>query len=193
MIKELVEKTRSFRRFDQSVHVNMDDLRDLVNLARLSASSANMQPLRYILSNDPKTNNLIFPALAWAGYLKNWNGPDPGEQPAAYIIILGDTRIKKTFGCDHGIAAQSIVLGATEKGLGTCMVGSVQRNSLKQNLSIEEYLDILLVIALGVPSETVLLETSRSEDDIEYWRDESGVHHVPKRPLVDLIIREYEG
>lgn len=193
MIKNLIEKARSYRRFVEDEPVDMNDLRHFVNLARLSASSANLQPLRFIITNDPRTNASVFPALAWAGYLKKWNGPAEGERPAAYIIILGDTRLKKSFGVDPGIAAQSIVLGATEKGLGTCMIGSVDKEMLRENLSIETCYEILLIIALGRPAETVVLETSRSEEDIKYWRDEKDLHHVPKRPLVDLILREYEG
>jgi len=125
MIRDLVRKNRSYRRFYQEVAIELQTLRELVDLARLSASAANIQPLKYILSCEPQKNALIFPHLAWAGYLKDWTGPCEGERPAAYIIILGDTQISQSFGCDHGIAAQSILLGATEKGLGGCIIGTV--------------------------------------------------------------------
>jgi nitroreductase len=193
MLKELVLKARSYRRFKEQEPISMNDLRNLVELARLSPSSANLQPLRFLISNRLNTNKKIFPCLAWAGYLKDWNGPKEGERPAGYIIILGDTRLKKSFGCDHGIAAQSMVLGAAEKEIGACMIGSIDRELLRKVLSIEDYLDILLVIALGKPSEKVQIETCRNPEDIKYWRDDSDVHHVPKRELADLIIREYES
>jgi len=193
MFKKLVTQARSYRRFKENESVSLTDLRDLVELARLSPSSANLQPLCYLLSNGKETNARIFPCLAWAGYLKDWEGPEKGERPAAYIVILGDTRLKKNFGCDHGIAAQSIVLGAAEKKLGACMIGSINKGLLKEVLSIEDYFDILLVIAIGKISETVQLETCRDSEDVKYWRDDDDIHHVPKRPLIDLIIREYEG
>jgi nitroreductase len=193
MLKELVQKARSYRRFKEQERISLNDLRDLVKLARLSASSANLQPLRYLLSTGLKTNEEIFPNVAWAGYLKDWDGPKEGERPAGYIIIMGDTRLKKSFGCDHGIAAQNIVLGAAEKGLGACMIGSINREKLRKALSIEDYFDILLVIALGKPAEKVQLETCRDPEDIKYWRDDYDIHHVPKRALADLIIREYES
>jgi nitroreductase len=188
MIKEIIQRNRSYRRFYQDELVSMETLRKLVNLARLSASGANLQPLRYILSCDPEKNSHIFPHLAWAGYLKEWPGPEEGERPSAYILILGDTQVSKSFGCDHGIAAQSILLGAAELGLGGCMIGSVKRAELAQTLNIDPRYEILLAIALGRPKETVQIEPLGADGSVKYWRDENNVHHVPKRALEDIII-----
>jgi nitroreductase len=188
MLEELVKGNRSYRRFYQDVPVSLETLKNLVNLARWSASAANLQPLKYLLSCEPEKNAAIFSCLAWAGYLKDWPGPAEGERPAAYIVILGDTAISKNFGCDHGIAAQSILLGARDQGLGGCLLGSIQRDRLRELLNISATLDILLVIALGRPQETVVLEEAAPGDSIKYWRDAAGVHHVPKRRLRDIII-----
>ncbi len=188
MLKELVFKNRSYRRFYQEYPIDRETLIDLVDLARLSASALNLQPLKYMLSCDPKTNALIFQHLAWASYLKDWPGPEEGERPAAYIIILGDTEITKSFGCDHGIAAQSILLGATERGLGGCIIANVRRRELSEALNIPSRYEILLVIALGKPKEKVVIEPVGPDGDIKYWRDAEGVHHVPKRALKDIII-----
>jgi nitroreductase len=188
MIKELVAKNRSYRRFHEDVPIEYETLRELVDLARLSASAGNLQPLRYILSCDPKKNALIFPNIAWAMYLKDWAGPGEGERPSAYIIILEDTRISHPLRCDHGIAAQSILLGATEKGLGGCIIGAIKKRELRDALKIPERYEILLVLALGKPKEKVVLETVGPDGDIKYWRDGKGIHHVPKRSLDDIII-----
>jgi nitroreductase len=188
MLSSLVLKNRSYRRFYQDVPISYDSLRELVDLARLSSSAANRQPLKYFLSCEPDQNAIIFPYLGWAGYLKEWGGPIEGERPSAYIIILGDKTISQNVGCDHGIAAQSILLGATEKGLGGCMIGSVRRPELANSLGIPDTFEIMLVIALGKPKETVVIEPLRPDGDIKYWRDDQSVHHVPKRALDDIII-----
>ncbi len=188
MIKDLIRMNRSYRRFQQEVAVEIETLRELVDLARLSASAANLQPLKYILSSDPQKNSMIFSHLAWAGYLKEWSGPDEGERPSAYIIILGDTEISQSFGCDHGIATQSILLGAAEKGLGGCIIGSIQRQDLRKTMGIPPRYEILLVLAIGKPKETVVIETIEYGGDIKYWRDGEDMHHVPKRPLNEIII-----
>ncbi len=193
MIEDLVRKNRSYRRFQQDVPVSIDTLRELVNLARLSASAANLQPLKYILSCDPETNATIFPCTRWAGYLKDWDGPAEGERPAAYVIILGDTEIRSSFGCDHGIAAQSMMLGASERGLGGCMLGALDREGLQEAFGIPERYEILLALALGKPKETVVLEEAGHDGEIKYYRDENGIHHVPKRPLDELILQEWSG
>ena len=192
MLKELIHKTRSYRRFHQETAVELETLRELVDLARLSASGANLQPLKYILACEPDNNARIFPLLKWAGYLQDWDGPAEGERPAAYIVILNDTDIRKDAGVDHGIAAQSIMLGATEKGLGGCMIASIDRPALRETLEIPERYKVLLVLALGAPKEEVAIDALGPEGDIRYYRDAAGVHHVPKRPLEDLILAEYE-
>jgi len=191
MLEELIERNRSYRRFDEHTPIDRSTLRALVKLARFSASGSNLQPLKYVLSCSPKTNTEIFPQLAWAGYLKDWPGPAEGERPSAYIVILGDTTIRKDFGCDHGIAAQSIMLGAAEKGLGGCMIGSIKRDALRKTLAIPDRYEILLVLALGKPAETVILEDVGPDGDIKYYRDGRDVHHVPKRSLEELIVGEH--
>ncbi len=188
-IRELVMRNRSCRRFDQSVPVTRQTLEELVDLARLSPSAANLQPLKYILSCEPEMNARIFPHLAWAGYLKNWPGPSEGERPAAYVIMLNDTEISCSAGCDHGIAAQSMLLGAVEKGLAGCMIGLIRRDDLRAELAIPEQYEILLVIALGQPKEKAVIEAVGPEGDIKYYRDDAGTHHVPKRSLDELILR----
>jgi nitroreductase len=186
-MKELVRTTRSFRRFRETP-IAEEVLRELVDLARLSASGGNVQPLKYVLSCDPETNAMIFPCTAWAGYLTSWPGPAVGERPMAYITILLDETVSKSAGCDHGIAAQSIVLGAMERGLGACMIGSIARKELMGALEIPESCKVLLIIALGEPAEKVVLEPCGADGSIRYYRDSDDVHHVPKRALDDVIV-----
>ncbi|QUH24445.1 nitroreductase family protein [Serpentinicella alkaliphila] len=188
MIRELVLKNRSYRRFYQEVEIERGVLEELIDLARLSSSGANLQSLKYIISNAPNKNNEIFMHLKWAGYLTDWDGPQEGEKPAAYIIMLGDKDISSNYFWDHGLACQSILLGACEKGLGGCMFGAIDRQGLKDSLSIPDKYEILLVIALGKPKEIVVLDELSDKGDIKYWRDENGIHHVPKRKLQDIIL-----
>lgn len=188
MIRDLIIRNRSYRRFDASVRISQKQIENWIELARFSASGRNMQPLKYAISTDEVINRQIFPQLAWAGYLEKWNGPEEEEQPAAYIAVLLDKSLATNYYCDDGIAIQSILLGAVTEGYGGCILGSVKRNEVAKVLQLPENLHILWMIALGKPSETVLLETA-VQGDIKYWRDENSVHHVPKRPLDEIIIR----
>ena len=185
-IENIIKRSRSYRRFDEGYKIGEATLKEFVDLARLSPSAANLQPLKYILSADPDRNELIFPALTWAGYLKDWSGPEKGERPSAYVVMLGDKDISKSFDCDSGIASQSILLAAVEKGLGGCMLGSINRDLLRKNINIPQQYDVLLVIALGKPKEKVVLVEAK--EDIKYFRDKNGIHHVPKRSLEEIIL-----
>jgi len=187
-IKDLVLRTRSYRRFDESFRIEYKTLEGLVSLARLSASGANRQPLKFMIFNSPEECSRIFPSVVWAAYLKEWDGPASGERPAGYIVILSDKTIADNFGVDHGIAAQSMMLGATEKGLGGCMIASIRREQLRSELKIPDRYDILLILALGKPVENVIIDDIH-DDDVKYWRDKDKNHHVPKRKLNDLILK----
>lgn len=189
ILLKLIKANRSYRRFVESEPIPMDVLKELVELARFSPSGSNIQPLKFYLSNSPETNDRIFSTLTWAGYLRDWEGPAQGERPSAYIVILGDDSLRKSITCDQGIAAQSIMLGAVAHGLGGCMIGSIQRKELAAILDLPEHLSILLVLALGKPAENVVLEDTQS-GNIEYYRDDNDVHHVPKRPLDELIVNQ---
>ena len=188
MISELIRKNRSFRRFHQDVTVAESDLLEMVDNARLTPSGRNAQTLRYMLSNTPEINARIFPTLAWAGYLTGWGGPKEGERPSAYIVILNDDTISKTYFCDHGITSLAILLTAVEKGYGGCIIASVKSDMLRKALQIPEKYSIVQVIALGKPAETVVIEPM-VDGDIKYWRDPQGIHHVPKRSLEDVIVK----
>jgi nitroreductase len=164
----------------------------LIGLAQYAPTGRNRQPLKFWLSNTPEMNAAIFPNLAWAGALKDWKGPAEGERPTAYIILLGDTDIKTSFGVDHGIAAQTIMLGAAERGLGGCMIAFFRNKSLREALAIPERYEILLVLALGKPAETVVTEPVGEDGSTTYYRDAEDVHHVPKRSLDALIVYDVD-
>lgn len=186
-IKDLILKNRSYRRFYQDVEISKAEILAFIDMARLSPSARNAQPLKYYISNEADSNAKIFPSLAWAGYLKDWPGPEEGERPSAYIVVMVDKTISENYYCDHGIATQSILLGAVEKGYGGCIIAAVKKAELRDVLQIPENLEILHVIALGKPKEEVVIEKIEG-DNFKYWRDENLVHHVPKRGIEELVI-----
>ncbi len=190
MLRDLIVENRTCRRFKQDFRIEPETLRELVDLTRFTASGSNIQPLRYMLSCEPRTNDLIFPTLGWAGQITDWPGPAEGERPSAYIIMLADATVNKRF-CevDAGLATQSIMLGAREKSLGGCMHWSVKRDDLRKALDIPERYEILYVLSLGKPNEKIVVEKVGADGKTGYWHDTDGAHHVPKRELDDIIIR----
>lgn len=185
----LIKANRSYRRFHEDHLVEKETMQSLIEYARLSPSARNMQSLRFLISYEKEKNDLIFQTLAWAGYIKDWVGPIEGERPSAYVVILNDTSVSSNYLCDDGIMAQSILLGAVDKGLGGCIIASVNKKKLQENLQIPEKFEIVLVLAIGKPKEEVVIEDISDSGDVKYWRDENNVHHVPKRSINDLIIK----
>jgi nitroreductase len=188
MMKDLIRKNRTYRRFYQDVRIDRQQLLEWIDLARLSACGANIQPLKYILSCDPQKNEKIFKHLKWAAYLKDWAGPEEGERPSAYIVMLLDKEIRTACYCEHGIASQSILLGATEAGFGGCIFLNFDQKAIREELQIPDRFDIMLILALGKTKEIVVIEDVDESGSIKYYRDVDGVHHVPKRKLEDMIL-----
>lgn len=185
---ELITRTRSYRRFDQRVPISLDTLKELINLARLASSARNAQALKYLPIHDTQACASVFPLLSWAGYLKDWGGPAEGEKPTAYIAVFKDKDINTNIHSDDGLAIQNILLGANEKGLGGCIIGAVNKGKFRELYHLPENLELLYILALGKPAETIVLEEMQ-EDETKYWRDDASVHHVPKRSLDEIIIK----
>ena len=187
MIREMIVKNRSYRRFHQNHKIETSVLKDFIDLARLSPSAGNLQRLRFKICNTEVENEKVFSCLGWAGYLKDWAGPENEERPSAYIIILSTEKNLVKVACDVGIACQSILLGAVESDLRGCIFGSVKKEELQKLIDIPKKYSISNVIALGKPKENIKIDHVEN-NDIKYWRDENGTHHVPKRKLEDIII-----
>ncbi len=188
-LRELLLKNRSYRRFYQEVKITGDELKSMVENVRFTPSGGNKQPLKFILVSDESMNREIFPHLRWAAYLTQWDGPKEGEQPSAYIVMLGNRKESPNIDADYGIAMQTILLSVAEKGYGGCLIGSLNKDKIRRLLDIPEELEISVIIALGKPKEKVVIDEVKN-GDIKYWRDEHQVHHVPKRTLEDLIYKQ---
>jgi nitroreductase len=191
MIRDLITKNRSYRRFDSAVKLSTEQIKKWIELARFSASGRNVQSLKYVVVTNEEVNSEIFSNLGWAGYLANWKGPEEHERPVAYIAVLHDKSLSDNYYCDDGIAVQSILLGAVEDGFGGCIIGTVNKRKVTKILSIPENLEILWLLALGKPAEECILEDVKN-NDIKYWRDENDTHHVPKRSLDELILKSIQ-
>ena len=184
MIYENIKSRRTIRKYVQK-EVPRGVLLKCVDAARLSPSGANRQPLKYIGVNDPKLINEVFSTLKWAGYLPSYQ-PGENEKPRAYIVITLDKSISDNAGHDAGIAAMSISMVAYDAGLGSCILGAVNREKLKEILKVPDGFDIVLVVALGYPSENPVVDKVKG-GDIKYWLDENRVLHVPKRSLEEVL------
>ena len=186
---ELVKQNRSYRTYDESVKLTRETVESFIECARLSASAGNNQPLKYYISVNDETNELIQAQTAWAAKLRPRVFPPEGHKPTAFIVICVDTAITKEpakADRDVGIAAQTILLSAVSQGYGGLMIGAFNRAATKQALKLQEQLEPALVIALGKPDEEIVLEDANGS--IDYYRDENDVHHVPKRPMKEIII-----
>lgn len=187
MLRDLVERNRSYRRFDNSYKITESELKEIIDYARICPSGRNAQPLKYRIAFNKSECSKVFPLLSWAGYLEDWLGPSINERPSAYIVVVKDLRVSKVHYCDDGIAIQTLLLAAVEKGLGGCIMGAFHKKKLAKAIDLSNQFEPLYVIALGKPSEKVLLDEVKN-NDTRYYRDENDDHHVPKRSLSEILI-----
>lgn len=188
LLSKLLMADRSVRRFDQSRKIDTDILVRLVELTRFCGSGRNLQPLRYRIVADCDECARLFPALAWAGYYKDWDGPADGERPVAYLVQCLDTELAANCLCDDGLQLQAITLGATAQGISGCIIKAFNKELLAYALALDKRYEPRYVLALGYAAETVRIVDMQPGDDYKYYRDENSVHYVPKRRLSELII-----
>lgn len=191
--KELVTKNRSYRGYDESRKITEEELLDMVDCARLTASSINIQPLKYYLAWEKEEVDRIQAMTAWARALPQMTLPHDGMHPTAFIIVCQDTQVAPNtdrFLKDVGIVSQTILLAAAEKGLGGCMIGNFKPDQVSQELQLEDHLKPLLILAIGKPAEMIILQDVDDGESMKYYRDENDVHYVPKRKLQDIIIKK---
>jgi len=186
MLKDLVLRNRSCRKFYTDHLVSVEMLMSLIELARVTPSSKNRQPLKYILVTGKDETDFVFNQLSWAKHLKNWAGPEKAERPPAFLIMLLDTMLNEQALIDAGISAQTILLGATEIGLGGCIIRTVNRSAVRQYYQLPAHLDIIQVIAIGKPQQDIELTSVQEDGKTEYFEHKS-IHFVPKRSLEDII------
>lgn len=179
-VYEAILKRRSIRRF-KNKPVGYDILEKCVNAARLAPSAMNMQPCEYIVVDKKELVEKVFESVILSGSI-------PEKQPAAYIIILVNQNVRKDgYKHDVGLVAENIILTALENGIGSCCVGAFNEEKLRSLFSIPHNYIIDLVIALGYPDEEPIVEDVK--DSTNYWYDENGTRHVPKRKLESLLHR----
>lgn len=183
-VYQAIKKRRSIRRFKQD-NIPLEILERLVDCARLAPSASNLQPLEFIIVKEPEVVELVFPTLGWAGYLGEKGPPPPGQRPSAYIVVLVNRNIRDNAAHDSGAAIENILLAATSEGIGSCWIGSIEREKLAEILSLPENYEIDSVVALGYPDEASVVE--EFSGSTKYWKDEDGVMHVPKRNFGDMV------
>lgn len=190
ILSDLLKADRSYRRFDENYKIERETLRKLVGLTVYCASGRNLQPMKYFMVDDEETCSMIFPLLKWAGYLSDWDGPEIGERPTAYLVQCLDKDLTGNYLCDDGLQLQAITLGAVALGLGCCIIKSFNAIKLKEGLGLPSHLEPLNVVAIGKPAEKVVIEkmSETNPDDVKYYRTPDGIHHVPKRGLDELLI-----
>ncbi len=188
-LEKLVQKSRSTRRFEDDYFISLEDLKQLIDLARVSSSAKNMQPLKYILVTKKELVLKLAQTSTWASHLKDWEQSDK-ERPSAFIIMLNDTSIDGFAMFDAGVSFEAISLGAKTKGLAVCPLASIDKNMCKQIFNIPSNLEILIGVAVGKSAENIKIVDIKNSD-INYYRDEEDNHCVPKRKLKEIIISEY--
>lgn len=192
MLLDLLVKARSYRNFDPAVTYTAEDMTQLINLCRFAPSSVNRQPIRFAYAFKKEDCTRIFPHLGWAAMIKENKPPSPGNEPTAYILLCYDTKLTQNSpDADIGIYAQTIVLGAMEKGIGACMIGSINKAALAGIFALPEHIAPRLVIALGAPNEKIVI-TQAKNGETKYYRDSENTHYVPKLPLAEILLPEIE-
>ena len=176
---------RTIRKFTQEP-IPKQILTRIADAARLSPTANNRQPLRFLVVNDPKLCEQVFPCTHWARSLGPEGTPGEGERPTAYILILVEKELESPWiAHDVGAAAQTIMLAAQNHRIGTCWMASIDRDAIGELLHIPWKYRLDTLISIGYPAERSVYEDEQG--DVTYYKDGQGIMHIPKRRLTDIL------
>ena len=186
-IMKLLEGRRTYRRFDESRAVPEEVIADMKRAAQLASSAMNRQPLRYIYIRTPETVNAVFDITSWGGALAGGAGrPKVGERPTLFVVILSEKALQTGYTAfDEGLAASNLTLAAYAHGVGSCILGSVKADKLREMLSIGDEYDVSCVIGFGYPTHTSEVVDLEAGGDVKYYLDENRDYVVPKKRIED--------
>ena len=187
-IMNLLEGRRTYRRFDESRQIPDNVIADMKRAAQLSSSAMNRQPLRYIYIRTPETVNAVFDITSWGGALPNGEGrPKIGERPTLFVVLLTEKALSTKFTAfDEGLAASNLTLAAYAHGVGSCILGSVKVDSLREMLSVDDALDISCVIGFGYPAHKSRIVEVENGESTSYYLDANRDFVVPKKKTGDV-------
>lgn len=182
-----IKTRRSIRKFKQKP-IPKSVLTKILESGRLAPSAGNLQPCEFIVVNEAKAKEDLFPALKWAFYIAPKGNPKKEDRPFTYIVTIVDIDKSASWGLiDATIAMESMTLAAWSFGVASCWLGAIDKDKIRQLLVIPKHYNVEFVLALGYPAEKSVVE--KYKGDVKYWKDEKGVLHVPKRSLASTLHR----
>lgn len=185
-VMESLASRRTYRRFEQKA-VPQDVVEDIVEALRLSSCGANRQAVRLVIVSKPEDVAKVQPLVKWAAYLPPEQGtPKPDELPTLYVAVVQDTAIPGDLATDTGIAMANMTLAAWDKGVGSCIMGAINKPALTELLGIEEPEKLAFMIAFGYPSHKATVVEMTDQTGVKYYLDEAGDYCVPKRSTAQL-------
>lgn len=190
-LQNLLEWRRSYRKFDETRLISKNDIDEILNSIKFASCANNRQYLRFISVENKDKVLEIFDNTKWAASLPNNIGrPKEGERPVYFIAILSDEAKKLRFnGIDEGLVISNLTLTAAEKGIGSCIIGSVNDKKMREILNYDDNYSCEVVIAFGYPKVKSTIKKINLEEDQSYYLDEDGNYLVPKYKKDDIVRR----
>lgn len=185
-IMELLAGRRTYRRFLQKP-VPAGVVADMVEAVRLSSCGANRQAIRLVVVQSPAMVAKVQPLVKWAAYLPPEQGvPKPGEQPVLFVAVIQDASIPGDKDTDAGIALANLTLAAWAKGVGSCIMGAIDRPRLAELLGLSENEKLHSMVALGYPAHASRVVPLTEATGVKYYLDENRDYCVPKRAAAGI-------
>lgn len=185
-VMETLAARRTYRRFAQKP-VPQDVVADLIEAVRLSSCGANRQAVRLVIVDKPGDVARVQPLVKWAGYLPPEQGvPKADELPTLYVAVVQDTTIPGDLDTDTGIALANLTLAAWDKGVGSCIMGAIDRPRLTELLGLPETMKLHTMVALGYPTHSSRVVPMTEQTGVKYYLDENRDYCVPKRSAEEI-------
>ena len=177
---------RTYRRFAQQP-VPAQAVDDLLEAARIASCGANRQTLKYLVIQSPAMVAATCQHIHWAAYLPPEQGtPALSERPTLFVAACQDTSLPGNSDLDLGLALGSMTAAAWAHGVGSCILGAIDRPALVQLYGIQPPLKLCNLVAFGYPAHRSRV-VPMQDGDVRYYLDDRRDYCVPKRSLAEIV------
>ena len=168
-IMEFLKTRRTYRRFEQKP-VEPAIAREIMEAARIASCGANRQTLKYVLVQSPEMVAKM------------------DETPVLFVAVCQDESLPGCNDTDTGLALANMTDAAWAHGVGSCIMGAIDRPAIKELLGLGENLRLHSVVAFGYPTHKSHL-VAMQNGNVKYYLDDARDYCVPKRPMEEILLK----
>jgi nitroreductase len=160
-VEEAIKNRKSIRKFKEH-NIKSEEIQKIMDAAILAPSAKNLQPCKFIIVESQKKKEELAKACL---------GQDFIASASIIIVCVINESLSKWTTLDAGIAIQQMVLQAQELEYGSCWIGALNQEEVKQVLNIPAHLKVVAVLPIGKTAIEPERRPRKSREEVFFFEE----------------------